>query len=48
MVDDPDKAVINQLANKYIGQDYPYSQAGEERVTVRVIADDIDFRPPRG
>lgn len=48
MVDDPDKAVINRLANKYMGQDYPPTPPGEERVTVRLTVDAVDFRPPRG
>ena len=48
MEDDADKAMIDRLSQKYMGQDYPYSPPGEERVTVRVVADAIDYRPPRG
>lgn len=34
---DPDKAFINKMAKKYLGQDvYPWSQPGEERVVVMV------------
>lgn len=34
---DPDKAFINSMAKKYIGQDvYPWSPPGEERVVVVV------------
>ena len=34
---DPDKAFINSMAKKYIGQDvYPWSQPGDERVVVVV------------
>jgi PPOX class probable F420-dependent enzyme len=33
---DPDYSFINALANRYMGQDYPYLQEGEERVIVRI------------
>jgi len=34
---DPDKAFINAMAKKYIGQDvYPWSQPGDERVVIVV------------
>ena len=34
---DPDKAFINSMAKKYIGQDvYPWSQPGDERVIIVV------------
>lgn len=48
LVDDADMTVINQLSNNYMGQDYPYAQPGEERVTVRIVADSVDYTPPRG
>ncbi len=34
--DDSDLAGINSLSNKYIGQDYPFLQPGEERVVIKV------------
>jgi hypothetical protein len=35
--DDPDKAFINKMAKKYLGQDeYPWSRPGEQRVVVYV------------
>jgi PPOX class probable F420-dependent enzyme len=33
---DPDDAFIHSLANRYMGQDYPYLQPGEERVIVNI------------
>ncbi|MCC7024827.1 MAG: PPOX class F420-dependent oxidoreductase [Thermomicrobiales bacterium] len=34
---DPDKAFINKMAKKYLGEDvYPWSQPGDERVVVVV------------
>ncbi len=34
---DPDKAFINAMAKKYLGQDvYPWSQPGEERIVLVV------------
>ncbi|MCB0968263.1 MAG: PPOX class F420-dependent oxidoreductase [Ilumatobacter sp.] len=33
---DPDYAFIHSLANRYMGQDYPYLQPGEERVIVKI------------
>ncbi len=34
---DPDKAFINSMAKKYIGQDvYPYNQPGDERVVLAI------------
>jgi len=36
-IDDPDKAFIDSMAKKYLGQDkYPWSQPGEERTIVVV------------
>ena len=36
-IDDPDKAFIDSMAKKYLGQDkYPWSQPGEERAVVVV------------
>ena len=36
-IEDPDKAFIDSMAKKYLGQDkYPWSQPGEERVIVVV------------
>ncbi len=35
--EDPDKAFINAMAKKYLGQDvYPFNQPGDERVVVVV------------
>jgi PPOX class probable F420-dependent enzyme len=34
--DDPDKAFINRLSNKYLGKDYPWNQPGDERVVVAI------------
>jgi PPOX class probable F420-dependent enzyme len=34
--DDPDKAFIDQVANKYLGQNYPWNQPDEERVVVTI------------
>jgi PPOX class probable F420-dependent enzyme len=35
--DDPDRAFINKMAKKYMGQDvYPYHRPGDERVVVKV------------
>jgi len=42
--DDPDQAIINSLAQKYMGQDYPFMQPGEERVTVRVTPEHVTFQ----
>ena len=42
--DDPDQAVINSLAQKYMGQDYPFMQPGEERVTVKVTPEHVTFQ----
>lgn len=33
---DPDYAFIHSLSNRYMGQDYPYLQPGEERLVVRI------------
>ena len=34
---DPDKAFINSMAKKYIGEDiYPYNQPGDERVVLAI------------
>ena len=34
-IEDPDKAFIDSMAKKYLGQDaYPWGQPGEERVVV--------------
>jgi len=33
---DPDYAFIHSLANRYMGQDYPWLQPGEERVVVKI------------
>src|SRR3954454_501683 len=34
-IDDPDKAFIDSMAKKYLGEDkYPWSQPGDERVIV--------------
>lgn len=33
---DPDYAFIHSLSHKYMGQDYPYLQEGEERFVVRI------------
>ena len=36
-IEDPDKAFIDSMAKKYLGQDnYPWGQPGEERVVVVV------------
>lgn len=36
-IEDPDKAFIDSMAKKYLGEDkYPWSQPGEERVVVVV------------
>ncbi len=36
-IEDPDKAFIDSMAKKYLGQDkYPWSQPGDERVVVVV------------
>ncbi len=36
-IEDPDKAFIDSMAKKYLGQDkYPWNQPGEERVVVVV------------
>lgn len=32
---------IHRLANKYMGSDYPWLQPGEQRITVKVVADRI-------
>ena len=34
--DDPDKAFINRLSQKYMGKDYPFNQPGDERVVVTI------------
>jgi PPOX class probable F420-dependent enzyme len=35
--DDPEKALIDRLAQKYLGQDrYPWNQPGDERVIVTI------------
>ncbi len=33
---DPDYAFIHALSNRYMGQDYPWLQPGEERVIVKI------------
>jgi PPOX class probable F420-dependent enzyme len=42
--DDPDQAVINGLAQKYMGQDYAFLQPGEERVTVRIKPEHVTYQ----
>jgi len=37
--DDPDKAFIDELAQKYMGQDYPWNQPGDERVIYFIRVD---------
>lgn len=41
-------ALIHELSHKYMGQDYPYLQPGEERVTVRVTPEHVQYQSPRG
>ena len=41
IVDDPDKAFINEMANKYIGQDYPWSTPDEQRVIIQVTPEHV-------
>ena len=40
--DDGD-AIIDHLSRKFIGQDYPYRQPGEVRVTIRVNPDRVRY-----
>ena len=40
--DDVDRAFINRIARKYMGQDeYPFDRPGDERVTVTVHAEQV-------
>jgi len=41
-------AMIHELSHKYMGRDYPYLQPGEERVTVRITAEHVQYQSPRG
>lgn len=34
--EDPEKAFINRISNKYLGKDYPWNQPDDERVVVTV------------
>ncbi|CAN5481107.1 PPOX class F420-dependent oxidoreductase [soil metagenome] len=47
IVDDPDMVDINRISNKYIGTDYPFAQPDEQRVTVRLAPQAVDYHPPR-
>ncbi len=40
--------MIHELSHKYLGRDYPHLQPGEERVTVRVTAEHVQYQSPRG
>jgi len=46
IVDDPDKASIEALSQKYMGGPYPFHREGEERVIVRVIPSDVVWLDP--
>ena len=40
---------IDKLAKKYMDADtYPFRAPDEQRIMVRVVADAVDWRPPRG
>lgn len=34
--DDTDRSFIDEMAQKYLGRDYPWAQPGEERVIVKI------------
>jgi PPOX class probable F420-dependent enzyme len=34
--DDTDRSFVNEMARKYMGRDYPYTEPGEERVIVKI------------
>jgi PPOX class probable F420-dependent enzyme len=48
LVDDGADEVIDELSRKYLGKDYPFRTPEEQRVTVRVTVESVDFHPPRG
>jgi PPOX class probable F420-dependent enzyme len=41
--DDPDKALIETLSHKYLGKPYPWHNAEEQRVVVRVTPSKVVF-----
>lgn len=42
LTDDPDRTFINSVAKAYMGVDvYPFDRPGQERVTIRVIAEHV-------
>lgn len=41
-------AMIHELSHKYTGQDYAHLQPGEQRVTVRVTPEHVQYQSPRG
>ncbi len=42
LVDDLDRSVVNSMAKAYMGVDvYPFDTEGQERVTIRVIAEQV-------
>jgi PPOX class probable F420-dependent enzyme len=46
-VDEGAREHIDKLSNKYLGKAYPSLQPGEQRVIVRVVAEDVDFHGGR-
>lgn len=46
LVDDVDYAYMKAINQKYLGRD-PSPPAGEERVVVRVIPSEVQWRPPQ-
>ncbi len=47
LTDDPDAAHISRLSRKYLGRDYPFLQPGEQRVTIRIRPESVDYHKPR-
>ncbi len=43
LVEDGATEHIHRLARKYLGRDYPYLTPDTERVTVRILPDNVNF-----
>lgn len=41
IVDDPEKTFIDEMAQKYMGQNYPWNQPGDERVLIKIKPDHV-------